>query len=51
MPVNKDQSVRGQVRAVFSGAPNSWLTIGQGNFVVAPIGYRMFETSSSFRVK
>ena len=50
-PVNKDQRVRGHVRVKFSEAPNPWLTIGQGNFVVAPVGNRMFETSSSFRVK
>ena len=41
-PVNKNQEVRGQVKTIFSKAPNSGLTIGQRKFIVARLKLVLF---------
>ena len=42
-PVNKNQEVRGQVKTIFSKAPNSGLTIGQRKFIVARLKLVLFK--------
>ena len=42
-PVNKNQEAKGQIRATFSEAPNSGLTIDQNIFVVACLKPALFK--------